>query len=59
MLLFSDHSKELHRKGKKRKSPNFSWKILFVAALIIEMLLIISGDVELNPGPLQGMYIPP
>ena len=43
------------RKKWKHKGQNCYWIRLYIAALLVEMLLIMSGDVELNPGPLQGM----
>ena len=44
-------------RGLRQKRTNYFRISLLVSAQILQMLLIISGDVELNPGPLQGTGI--
>ena len=53
-LLLLDAQFEKNRNYWNKKTDKYSWTCHFVAAIIVEMLLIMSGDVELNPGPLQG-----
>ena len=54
LLSFNTHCEKSYCSRRNNKAHNCSWIRLFIAALIVEMLLIMSGDVELNPGPLQG-----
>ena len=56
-LKVLSHQGQRKEKHHSRIHNRCRWLSLLVTIQIIQMLLFMSGDVELNPGPLSGMYM--